>query len=144
MAIPGPRFSCGLGVSTGLLQERLLQFQHENVPVKSWLNSWSTSSQPDFVCALDKEKQYEIARARLCTQSCSKVGQLVNSAPTPRPLRTCRGLPCSSPLSTPKRFTILDSVPPSLSVLTPLIPCRSEMHKTTTPFEGVFLMEPFD
>ena len=48
------------------------------------------------------EKQYEIARARFCTQSCSKVGQLlVNSSPTPHPIGTCRGLPCSSPLATP-------------------------------------------
>ena len=43
------------------------------------------------------EKQHEIARARFCTQSCSKVGQLlVNSSPTPHPTGSCRGLPCSS------------------------------------------------
>ena len=49
------------------------------------------------------EKQCEIARARFCTQSCSKVGQLlVNSSPTPHPIGTCRGLPCSSPLATPE------------------------------------------
>ena len=48
------------------------------------------------------EKQHEIARARFCTQSCSKVGQLlVNSSPTPHPSGSCRGLPCSSPLATP-------------------------------------------
>ena len=49
------------------------------------------------------EKQYEIARARFCTQSCSKVGQLlVNSSPTPHPMGSCRGLPCSSRLATPE------------------------------------------
>ena len=42
------------------------------------------------------EKQHEIAKARFCTQSCSKVGQLlVNSSPTPHPMGSCRGLPCS-------------------------------------------------
>ena len=49
------------------------------------------------------EKQHEIAQARLCTQSCSKVGQLlVNSSPTPHPMGSCKGLPCSSPLATPE------------------------------------------
>ena len=49
------------------------------------------------------EKQYEIAQARFCTRSCSKVGQLlVNSSPTPHPMGSCRGLPCSSPLATPE------------------------------------------
>ena len=49
------------------------------------------------------EKQYEIARARFCTQSRSKVVQLlVNSSPTPHPMGSCRGLPCSSPLATPR------------------------------------------
>ena len=49
------------------------------------------------------EKQNEITKARFCTQSCSKVGQLlVNSSPTPHPMGSCRGLPCSSPLATPK------------------------------------------
>ena len=50
------------------------------------------------------EEQHEIARARFCTQSCSKVGQLlVNSSPTPHPTGSCRGLPCSSPLATPEK-----------------------------------------
>ena len=49
------------------------------------------------------EKQYEITRARFCTRSCSEVGQLlVNSSPTPHPMGSCRGLPCSSPLATPE------------------------------------------
>ena len=49
------------------------------------------------------EKQYKIAKARFCTQSCSKVGQLlVNSSPTPHLMGSCRGLPCSSPLATPE------------------------------------------
>ena len=48
------------------------------------------------------EKQYEIARARFCTRSCSEVGQLlVNSSPAPHPKGSCRGLPCRSPLATP-------------------------------------------
>ena len=39
------------------------------------------------------EKQYEIAQARFCTQSCSKLGHLlVNSSPTPHPMGSCRGL----------------------------------------------------
>ena len=43
------------------------------------------------------EEQYEISRARFCTQSCSKVGQLlVNSSPTGK----LQGLPCNSPLAT--------------------------------------------
>ena len=48
-----------LGVARGLLQERPLQFQHGNVHVKSWQpmsNSWSTSSQQDFVRALGWRK----------------------------------------------------------------------------------------
>ena len=63
----------------------------------------STSSQPDFVQALGRRKTARIAGARFCTQSCSRVGQLlVNSLPTPHPMGSCRGLPCSSPLATPK------------------------------------------
>ena len=47
------------------------------------------------------EKQHEIAGARFCTQSCSKVDQLLGkSSPTPHPMGSCRGLPCSSPLAT--------------------------------------------
>ena len=47
------------------------------------------------------EKQHEIVKARFCTQSCSKVGQiLVSSSPTPHPMRSCRGLPYNSPLAT--------------------------------------------
>ena len=43
------------------------------------------------------EKQHEIARARFCTQTCSKVGQLlVNSSLTPHPMGSCRVF-CSSP-----------------------------------------------
>ena len=62
---------------------------------------WSTSSQPDFAHAVG-EKQHEIARARFCRQSRSKVGQLlVNSLPTPHPMGSCRVLPCSGPLVTP-------------------------------------------
>ena len=48
------------------------------------------------------EKQRELAKARFCAQSCSKVGQLlVNSLPTPHPMGNCKGLPCSGPLATP-------------------------------------------
>ena len=54
------------------------------------------------------EKQYEIAGARFCTQSRSKVGQLlVNSSPTPHPMGSCRGLPCNRPLSSPDKCTPL-------------------------------------
>ena len=49
------------------------------------------------------EKQYEIARARFCTQSCLEVGQLlVNSSQTPHPMGSCTGLLCNSPLATPE------------------------------------------
>ena len=58
--------------------------------------------QPYFVRALGREKQHEIAKARFCTQTCSKVGQLlVNLSLTPYPMGSCRGLPFSSPLATP-------------------------------------------
>ena len=69
------------------------------------LGSWSTSGQPDFVRALGRRKQHEIAGARFCTQSCSKVGQLlINSAPAFLAIGSCRGLPCSSPLATPNSW----------------------------------------
>ena len=68
-------------------------------------NSWSTSSRPDFVHSLARRKTARNRQARFCTQSCSKVGQLlVNSLPTSHPMGSCRGLPCSSPLATPERF----------------------------------------
>ena len=53
---------------------------------------WSASSEPDFVLSFSVgEKQHEIARARLCTQSCLKVGQLlVTSSPTPHPIVLCQ------------------------------------------------------
>ena len=69
-----------------------------NFNTKMFVSNWSTSSQLDFVRALSRRKQYEIAQTRFCTQSCSKVGQLlVNSSSTPRPMASCRGLPCNSP-----------------------------------------------
>ena len=87
-----------LGVARGRLQERPLQFEHGNVRVKSWQpmsNSWSASSQPEFVDAVLGGE----GRARFCTQSCSKAGQrLVNPSPTPHPMGGCKGLPCNSPL----------------------------------------------
>ena len=48
-----------LCVARGPLQESPLQFQRGNARVKSWQptsNSWSTSSQPDFVRALNRRK----------------------------------------------------------------------------------------
>ena len=67
-------------------------------------NSWSTSSQPDFVRDFGRRKTVQKS-PRFCTQSCSKVGQLLfNSSPTPHPMGSCRGLPCSSPLATPDYF----------------------------------------
>ena len=95
-----------LGVARGLLQERPLQFQHRNVRVKSWPNPCPTLGQLLASRILYKlllgVQQYEITQARLCTQRCSKVGQLlVNSSPTPDPMGSCRGLTCSSPLATP-------------------------------------------
>ena len=60
---------------------------------------------------LVRKKQHEIARARFCTQSCSKVGQLLgNSSPTPHPMGSCRGHPCSSPLATPDPTVLEDAL----------------------------------
>ena len=59
---------------------------------------------PFCTCFWSEKKQHEIARARFCTQSCSKVGQLlVHSSPTPHPMESCSGLPRNSPLATPER-----------------------------------------
>ena len=78
-----------LGVARGLLQERPLNFHHGNVRVKSCQptsNTWSTSSRILYALLVGEE-QHEFARARFCTQSCSKVGQLlVSSSPTPHPM----------------------------------------------------------
>ena len=94
-----------MGVARGLLQERPLQFNVE-IFVSEVGNPCPTLGQlltsRILYALLVWEKQHEIARARFCTQSCSKVGQLlVNSSPTPHPMGSCRGLPCSSPLVTP-------------------------------------------
>ena len=71
-----------LGVASGLLQERPVPFQHGNIGVKSWQpmsTSWSTQLLASRIlyALLVGEKQREIGRARLWTQSCSKVGQLL-------------------------------------------------------------------
>ena len=89
-----------LGVARGLLQERPLQFQYRNARVKSWQpmsNSWSTSSQPDFVRALGRRKPARNLWGKiLYTELLSKVDQLlVRSSPTLRPMVSCRGLPCN-------------------------------------------------
>ena len=61
-------------------------------------------ARPILYVLLVGEKQHEIARARFCTQSCSKIGQLlVNSIPTPHPMGSCGGFPCRSPLPTPEQ-----------------------------------------
>ena len=84
---------------------RPLQFQHiRSARVKSWQpmsNSWSTSCQPDLHALLVGEKQQEIARARFCIQSCSKVGQLL--VKVGQLLVNRRGLPCSSSLATSEK-----------------------------------------
>ena len=84
-----------LGVARGLLQERLLQFQHGNVRAQKLANPCPTLGQllasRILYTLLVGEKQHEIAKARFCTQSCSKVGQLlVNSSPTPIPWEVAR------------------------------------------------------
>ena len=99
------RRTAGLGwvLPEGLLQERPLQF-HKNVRVKSgqpMSNSWSTSLQPDFVCALGSRTtvrncQGEVLYKELL-QSWSTLGQFRANSPS-----NCRSLtPCSSPLATP-------------------------------------------
>ena len=97
------------GVARGALQERRLQFQHRNICVKSWQcmsNSWSTSSQPDFVRALGRRRTVRNRPSKILytelLQSWPTLGQL--SSPTPHPMGSCRGLPCSSSLATPKLF----------------------------------------
>ena len=85
-----------MDVARGLLQERPLQFQHQNVRVKSGCNPCPTCghllSSQILYALLVGEQQHKIARARFCTQSCSKVGQLlVNSSPTPHPIGSCMG-----------------------------------------------------
>ena len=106
-----------LGVARGPLQERSLQFQTEMSASKVG-NPCPTLGQllarRILYVLLVGEKQHEIARARFCTQSCSKVGQLlVNSSPTPHTMRSCRGLPCNSPLATPE---VLRGVYPNRNV----------------------------
>ena len=86
-----------LGAARVPLQDRPLQFQHGDVRVNIVGNPCRTLGQLSasriLYVLLVGEKQREIARARFCTQSCSKVGQLlVNSSPTPRPMGSCRGL----------------------------------------------------
>ena len=72
--------AASLGVARRLLQERPLQLQHGNVRVKSWRpmssNSWSISSQPDFVRAPGIRKTVRNRQSNIYIQSCSKVGQL--------------------------------------------------------------------
>ena len=99
-----------LGVARGLLQERPMQFQQMFVSKVG--NPCPTLGQLLASRILYKlligEKQYKLSQARFCTQSCSKVGQLlVNSSPTPHPMGSCRGLPCNSPLATPTFSTML-------------------------------------
>ena len=77
-----------LGVAGGLLQERPLQFQHGNVRVKSWQpmsNSWSTSSQPDFVHALGSRNTVRNRPSKILytelLKSCPTLGQLLANSP---------------------------------------------------------------
>ena len=47
------------------------------------------------------EKQLKTAKARFYTQSAQKLANSW-SIPTPHPMESCKGLPCSSPLATPE------------------------------------------
>ena len=89
---------------------------------------------------LGGEKQYEIAQARFCTQSCSNVGQLlVNSLPTPHPMGSCKGLPCNSPLATPdQRFYQTPMWPPKRFPWTPM----KGSSEPQTGFYRTFCIEP--
>ena len=94
-----------LGVARGLLQERPLQFNTEMFVSKVG-NPCPRLGQllacRILYALLAGEKQYEIAKARFCSQSCSKVCQLLaNSSTTPHPKGSCRHPPCSSPVATP-------------------------------------------
>ena len=91
-ALCSDRQSCSQNVSQkfnlsdAFLKERPLQFQHRRVRVKSWQpmsNSWSTSSQPDFVRALGRRKNSSKSSKGkiLCTE-------LAHSWSTPRQLLT--------------------------------------------------------
>ena len=100
-----------MGVARGLLHKLPLQFQHAEMFVSKVGNPCPTLGQllasRILYTILVGEKQYEIGGARFCTQSCSKVGQLlVDSSPTPHPMGRCRGLPCSSLLSTPEIVSV--------------------------------------
>ena len=62
------------------------------IQVKGWQpmsNSWPTSNQPDAVRVLGRRRTASNRQGKICTQSCSKVGQLLgNSSPTPHPMVT--------------------------------------------------------
>ena len=74
-------------------------------------NSWSTLSQPHFARALGRRKTARNRQGEILYTECSKVGQLlVNSSPTPHPMGSCRGLPCSGPLATPEPNQVMDVV----------------------------------
>ena len=65
-------------------------------------NSWSTSSQPDFVRALGRRKTARNRPSKILytelLKSWPTLGQLLAISP---PMGSCKGLPCSSPLATP-------------------------------------------
>ena len=78
-----------LGVARGPLQERPLQFQHGNVRVKSWQpmsNSWSASSEPDFVRALCRRKTVRNRQGKILytelLKSWSTLGQFLANSPS--------------------------------------------------------------
>ena len=65
-----------------------MQFQHGNVRVKSWQpmsNSWSTSSQPDFLRALGRRKTVRNRRGKILytelLKSWSTLGQFLANSP---------------------------------------------------------------
>ena len=68
------------------------------------LGARSTSRQPVFWYALlVGEKQHENRQGKtLYTEALKTWSTLGHSSPTPHPMGSCSGLPCNSPLATPK------------------------------------------
>ena len=66
-------------------------------------NSWSTFCEPDLVCVLGRSKTARNRQGSILSIKLLKSWSTLAS-PTPPPMRSCRALPCNSPLATPERY----------------------------------------